>query len=76
VGFNTSKQERPPSRQGGENMVKVELSVDEIEGLYINLIHYKEYIEDGPRDESYQRLVEEIDALISKFDSILNEHKE
>ena len=44
--------------------------------LYINLIHYKEYIEDGPRDESYQRLVEEIDALISKFDSILNEHKE
>ena len=57
-------------------MVKVELSVDEIEGLYINMIHYKEYIEDGPRDESYQRLVEEIDALISKFDSILNEHKE
>ena len=57
-------------------MVKVELSVDEIEGLYINLIHYKEYIEDGPRDESYQKLVEEIDALISKFDSILNEHKD
>ena len=69
-------QERPPSRQGGVKLVKVELSVDEIEGLYINLIHYKEYIEDGPRDESYQKLVEEIDALISKFDSILNEHKE
>jgi hypothetical protein len=69
-------QERPQSRQGGEKLVKVELSVDEIEGLYINLIHYKEYIEDGPRDESYQKLVEEIDALISKFDSILNEHTE
>jgi len=69
-------QERPPSRQGGEKMVKVELTVDEIEGLYINLIHYKEYIEDGPRDESYQKLVEEIDTLISKFDSILNEHKD
>ena len=76
MGFNTPKQERPPSRQGGEKLVNVELSVDEIEGLYINLIHYKEYIEDGPRDESYQKLVEEIDALISKFDSILNEHTE
>jgi len=69
-------QERPPSRQGGATLVKLELSVDEIEGLYINLVHYKEYIEDGPRDESYQKLVEEIDALISKFDSILNEHTE
>ena len=57
-------------------MVNVELTVDEIEGLYINLIHYKEYVEDGPRDEFYQKLVEEIDALINKFDSILNEHKE
>jgi len=68
--------ERPPSRHGGETLVNVELTVDEIEGLYINLIHYKEYVEDGPRDEFYQKLVEEIDALINKFDSILNEHKE
>ena len=68
--------ERPLTRHGGETLVNVELTVDEIEGLYINLIHYKEYVEDGPRDEFYQKLVEEIDALINKFDSILNEHKE
>jgi hypothetical protein len=74
VGFNTPKQERPPSRQGGEKLVNVELSVDEIEGLYINLIHYKEYVEDGPRDESYQRLVEELDAMIEKLDSVLAEN--
>ena len=57
-------------------MVNVELSIDEIEGLYINLIHYKEYVEDGPRDESYQRLVEELDAMIAKLDSILAENSE
>ena len=55
-------------------MVKLELSVDEIEGLYINLIHYKEYVEDGPRDESYQRLVEELDIMIAKLDSVLAEN--
>jgi len=55
-------------------MVKVELSVDENEGLYINLIHYKEYMEDGPRDESYQRLVEELDAMIAKLDSVMAEN--
>ena len=57
-------------------MVNVELSIDEIEGLYINLIHYKEYVEDGPRDESYQRLVEELDAMIAKLDTILAENSE
>jgi hypothetical protein len=55
-------------------MVKVELSVDEIEGLYINLIHYKKYVEDGPRDESYQRLVEKLDAMIAKLDSVMAEN--
>ena len=55
-------------------MVKLELSADEIDGLYINLIHYKEYVEDGPRDESYQRLVEELDAMIAKLDSVLAEN--
>jgi len=52
-------------------MVNVELSVDEIEGLYINLIHYKEYVEDGPRDESYERLIKELDAMIAKLDTVL-----
>jgi hypothetical protein len=55
-------------------MVKVELSVDEIEGLYISLNHYREYVEDGPRDESYQRLIEELDAMIAKLDSVLAEN--
>jgi hypothetical protein len=55
-------------------MVKVELSIDEIEGLYINLIHYKEYVEDGPRDEYYEKLTKELDAMIEKLDSILAEN--
>ncbi len=55
-------------------MVKVELSVDEIERLYINLIHYKEYVEDGPRDETYQKLIKELDAMIEKLDSLLAEN--
>lgn len=55
-------------------MVKVELTVDEIEGLYINLIHYKEYVEDGPRDESYEKLIQELDAMIGKLDSVLAEN--
>ena len=55
-------------------MVKLELSVDEIEGLYINMIHYKEYVEDGPRDESYERLIKELDTMIAKLDSVLTEN--
>lgn len=55
-------------------MVKVELTVDEIEGLYINLIHYREYVEDGPRDESYQKIIQELDAMIGKLDSVLAEN--
>jgi hypothetical protein len=55
-------------------MVKVELSIDEIEGLYINLIHYKEIVEDGPRDEYYEKLTKELDAMIEKLDSILAEN--
>ena len=67
-------QERPPSRQGETKLVKVELTVDEIEGLYINLIHYRKYVEDGPRDESYQKIIQELDAMIGKLDSVLAEN--
>ena len=55
-------------------MVKMELTVDEIEGLYINLIHYREYVEDGPRDESYQKIIQELDAMIEKLNSLLTEN--
>ena len=55
-------------------MVKMELTVDEIEGLYINLIHYREYVEDGPRDESYQKIIQELDAMTGKLDSVLAEN--
>ena len=54
--------------------VNVELTVDEIEGLYFNLVHYKEYIEDGPRDEAYEKLIEDVDGLLEKLDAILKEH--
>jgi hypothetical protein len=55
-------------------MVNVELTVGEIVGLYISLIHYKEYVEDGPRDESYERLIKELDAMIAKLDTVLAEN--
>ena len=55
-------------------MVTMELTVDEIEGLYINLIHYREYVEDGPRDESYQKIIQELDAMIEKLNSLLTEN--
>jgi hypothetical protein len=57
-------------------MVKVELSFDEIEGLYINLIHYKEYVEDEPRDEFCQKLIEELNTMMGKLDSVLTENSE
>ena len=32
------------------------------------------HVEDGPRDESYERLIKELDAMIEKLDSLLTEN--
>jgi hypothetical protein len=31
-------------------------------------------VEDGPRDEFYQKLIQELDAMIEKLDSLLTEN--
>jgi len=31
-------------------------------------------VEDGPRDESYQKIIQELDAMIEKLNSLLPEN--